>query len=567
MNHRRYTDLLIILAAGLFIYGYALGDAPLDRTEPHRALVAHEMVQSGDWVIPRLLGEVYLRKPPLIYWVEAVAEKIAGHGDELVWRLPSAIGSALLAVFLAWWSGRWFGDFARLAAGIGCLAIVAVWEQDRGADIDALNTLASVITACIILEILYGPTRRGWLWTIWLSISMGATLLLKGPSGLTAVLGALLGPSILLRDWKWMRRPGIWIGFVAGIAMFAVYAVIAKHRISAEHLPTDTAGMKEGLQRLVLHRAGDVLPAIAAAGKTLVYSLPVGLVIPFAFLLISKSPKEDITRRRMLAVLGTFAAALVIWVLSGNKNERYEYVTLPLLAPLVGAVAVGWNEDKFSPASRRALEFTFAAVGVMFVVAHLLITKKIWHTTWDIVIIALAAVCSIAAGVYMIPGWFTRKLWVSGYGILVLIVLLSVPVGDRKNIERRDYSAKNAAMELRDFIGAGSTIGVCSMVRDQPELFYYAGVKVQAFGEQKQSALAAAPGGRWVLLTQNDRFPEYSTIKRDIPHAFPYGGRWLKMPKSKAGEGIFVAWYDPPAGESKVTHDLTTGVSSNNADE
>ena len=78
-------QLLIVLLAGLFIYGFRLGDSPLDRTEPFRARwSAHlEMVKGGDWLIPRLYGEVYLRKPPLIYWIEAGTEKLMGRGDEL----------------------------------------------------------------------------------------------------------------------------------------------------------------------------------------------------------------------------------------------------------------------------------------------------------------------------------------------------------------------------------------------------------------------------------------------------------------------------------------------------
>src|SRR5206468_426184 len=130
------------------------GVAPLAGTEPLRALVAHQMVQrGGDWMIPRIYGELYLRKPPLQYWIIAAFEKLFGVGNEFVWRLPSALGSALLAVFLAWWAGRWFGPRARLVAGFACLGILALWAQDRGGDIDALNTAASVVSACCILEL------------------------------------------------------------------------------------------------------------------------------------------------------------------------------------------------------------------------------------------------------------------------------------------------------------------------------------------------------------------------------------------------------------------------------
>jgi len=166
-------------------------------------MVAHQMVQSGDLLVPHIYGELYLRKPPLQYWIVAATEWAAGRGNEFIWRLPSAVGSAMLAVFLAWWAGRWFGGRARLVTGFSCLALVALWAQDRGGDIDALNTFCCIVAACCILEIAVGPTRRPWAWCIALTLSIGATLLLKGPAALPTILGALLGSALLVAG----RRP------------------------------------------------------------------------------------------------------------------------------------------------------------------------------------------------------------------------------------------------------------------------------------------------------------------------------------------------------------------------
>jgi len=188
---RKFSQLVLIFVAGMLIYGWKLGAPPIAGTEPLRALVAHQMVQSGTLLIPSIYGELYLRKPPLQYWIIAAAEKIAGVGNELVWRLPSAIGSAFLAAFLAWWTARWFGDRARLVTGFSCLALVALWSQDRGADIDALDTLASILTACCVLEMGFGPTEKRGIWTTVLGLCVGAMLLLKGPAGLPTTIGAL----------------------------------------------------------------------------------------------------------------------------------------------------------------------------------------------------------------------------------------------------------------------------------------------------------------------------------------------------------------------------------------
>src|SRR4051812_34105899 len=61
----RHALLVFIFAAASF--SFSLGAAPLSGTEGPRAIPAHQMVQSGHYVIPTLYGYTYLKKPPLHY--------------------------------------------------------------------------------------------------------------------------------------------------------------------------------------------------------------------------------------------------------------------------------------------------------------------------------------------------------------------------------------------------------------------------------------------------------------------------------------------------------------------
>jgi 4-amino-4-deoxy-L-arabinose transferase-like glycosyltransferase len=561
-------ELLLILLAGLFVYCWKLGDSPLDRTEPHRALVAHQMATGGDWLIPHLFGEVYLRKPPLIYWLQAATEKVVGHGNEFVWRLPSAVGSALLAVVLAWWASRWFGPFARLPAGFACLALIALWEQDRGADIDALNTVASVIAAMVILEILFGdratpiapgesrtvPVRSSFHvgWTFALAVFTWATLMLKGPGGFPPVLGAILGPAIVLRTWHRLRRPSLWLGLLLGIAGFVTYGVLVKLEIHRRGLVTDKAGLKEAMQRMLLHDVHQLWPASTAFVTALLFAIPVSLAIPFALGLVRRDSKADPRRQRVLAIVSTIAAALVIWFIAGNGNPRYEYVALPLLAPLVGAVAVGWREGKFSSASIGGMRAILIGVCGLWIGVQLILTAALWHRSADHVSIVVAAALSVILGITAAVMWIRSRYRLAAPLLAVVILLLAVPLSDRKNIERRRKSAQSTAQQLRGIVGDGTSVGVGSMVRDMPELFYYAGVQVHAYGEFGLPALAADPSGRWVVLSQNPMFPELSTLQEQVPNAFPRGVTKLNMPDPR--DKVYVGWYDPPAGASREVH-------------
>ena len=64
--------------------------------------IARWMLQSGDWLIPRLNGIPFFHKPPLLYWLEAAA--MAAFGVH-VWalRLVPALhaGLMLLAMYLS----------------------------------------------------------------------------------------------------------------------------------------------------------------------------------------------------------------------------------------------------------------------------------------------------------------------------------------------------------------------------------------------------------------------------------------------------------------------------------
>src|SRR6516225_2754259 len=65
---------LLVAGICLVLFFTGLGSVPFyTRGEPREALVAREMVRTGEWLVPsRPEGEL-TRKPPLFYWVAASA--------------------------------------------------------------------------------------------------------------------------------------------------------------------------------------------------------------------------------------------------------------------------------------------------------------------------------------------------------------------------------------------------------------------------------------------------------------------------------------------------------------
>src|SRR5439155_1137272 len=116
-------QLVILLALSLLFFLPKLGMPFLDPDEGLYATIAQEMLGDGDWVIPHVNGLPYLEKPPLYFWLTALAFRVAGP-SEWATRLPSAL-AALGTVTLTWRVGRrLYGARAGLLAGLVVATVV-----------------------------------------------------------------------------------------------------------------------------------------------------------------------------------------------------------------------------------------------------------------------------------------------------------------------------------------------------------------------------------------------------------------------------------------------------------
>ncbi|MEG4918261.1 glycosyltransferase family 39 protein [Microcoleus sp. B7-D4] len=84
-------SLLWLCAIAWVGFLWNLGNIGLvDETEPLFAEAARQMTVTGDWITPYFNGETRFDKPPLIYWLMAVAYRTLGVNEWAV-RLPSAL--------------------------------------------------------------------------------------------------------------------------------------------------------------------------------------------------------------------------------------------------------------------------------------------------------------------------------------------------------------------------------------------------------------------------------------------------------------------------------------------
>ena len=180
---------ILTLAAGL-----GLRD-PWAPDEPRYALIAAEMLQSGDWSVTRLGGVIYAQKPPVYFWLLAAAQGLAGLRPGFL--LPSLL-AGLGTLALVWDLARrlWSRETAWWAA-LGLLACLQFTMQARSAQIDAVLCFFTTLSLYGLLRhLLQGPD---WRWFSLGCLAAGVGVMTKG-------VGFL--PLLVLLPWAGMRGAG-----------------------------------------------------------------------------------------------------------------------------------------------------------------------------------------------------------------------------------------------------------------------------------------------------------------------------------------------------------------------
>ncbi len=206
--------------------------------EPRYAWIARDMMESGDWITPRLYGSPWFEKPPLYYWGAALSFKLLGVSETTA-RLPSAIAALLATLALAWLAWRVYGSatarwlllllpssagmigFSHSAATdmpfsamLTCamvpaavlLGMVPTSRETAGSDRDFATSLSKITT--LVTAALFG-------------LFLGYAMLAKGPAAIILSGGAVVCWAAYTKRWKETLR----LLHPVAIAVFCVVAL------------------------------------------------------------------------------------------------------------------------------------------------------------------------------------------------------------------------------------------------------------------------------------------------------------------------------------------------------
>ncbi len=362
--------LLVVFMCALVLIGLGIGlRDPWPADEPRFALIAQEMLQTGQFWIPHRAGELYPDKPPIFMWASALA--IAATGSvRLGFLLPSllaALGTLLLVMDL---SRRLYGKRIAGLAGAAMLATILFVMQAKSAQIDMLLTFFTTLGAYGFLRhALLGPAR-GW-WLIgWAAIGLG--ILTKG-------VGIL--PLLLLPAWAWLAWRGkaqalAWKDVGLGLAtLLGVLAVWGLPMIAMATFGNDPA-LAAYRDNILFKQTGERYVSAWHHVKPWWYYLvsvlpwawmPLVLALPWAVPAWARRLRR--LDARMLLPLSGVVLIVVFFSLSPGKRGVYILPSIPLLVLALAPLLPGLL-------GKRSLHWlgagVLACLGGFFLVAGLL---------------------------------------------------------------------------------------------------------------------------------------------------------------------------------------------------
>lgn len=331
---------LLLLGAGL-----GLRD-PWPADEPRFALIAQQMLDSGQWLFPHRGLELYSDKPPLFLWLQAAA--IGVTGLRVGFLVPSLL-AALLTLWCVYDLGRrlWTPAVGRHAAWLTLLAFQFAFQAKK-AQIDPL--LVAWVTLAnygLLRHLLLGPDRRWWVLG-WAAAGLG--VITKGV-GVLALLMLLPAAWAAWRGWHgrghralanarvggWLHGILAFVGVIAAWLLPMLWVVWAGgdpvHRAYADDiLFHQTAGRYAG-------RWAHPQPWWYFAPVLLLAWLPTTLALPWALPAWRRRLRRG--DARYLLPLAWVVLVVAFFSFASGKRDMYILPALPMLALAIAPLLPG----------------------------------------------------------------------------------------------------------------------------------------------------------------------------------------------------------------------------------
>ncbi|HUN57347.1 MAG TPA: glycosyltransferase family 39 protein [Candidatus Binataceae bacterium] len=363
----RRAVLAFVIALAILSLGL---NAPFAKDqEPQSAQWVVDIVQHGHWLLPYDYYGYVERKPPLFYWLSALAvEATGGRVNETLARFPSLIAGAALAAEVMLWASAAFDGFTGWLAFLFLLGMYGFASRATLALTDMLMTTLMLTGYYLLQPLLEGrmSMRRAAV----IGIVLGLGILTKGPIALALPAVAAVIYLLLMRTnplrmltarWPWtilalaVAIAALWYvpAFIAGRSS-DLLGVFAQENFG-HFMPATMGGTGEASR-----------PFYYIALRLLGGTLPLCLLLPAV---IAALPRLEERLRRAIAYQSAMVlAVLLIFSLASAKRDDY---ILPAIPPLAIIIASLFSPAFIGPSVKLARGLRDTTAGIIALAAGL----------------------------------------------------------------------------------------------------------------------------------------------------------------------------------------------------
>ncbi len=318
---------LAFLCGMLFLS--SLQSYDLSKRETREALAVYEMVNHGDFFLPKINGDTLRTKPPLFHWMACLFSFAGGKVDEWSARLPSALAATAGVFCVFCFALAVFDRRTALLSAIILATNVKYLEMANKARVDMTLTLFVFLA---YLFFYFGYKTRRVVYFQAFFIAMGVASLTKGPLGFLLPFAAIIPFLMVRKEVGFLREIGLGKGAVIILAILCIWLVpalligrgelldIIYQETIARFLGTTT---HQGHYEPFYYYLPQILGGLA----------PWSLFLPLALYWGFKNVKKG---DALLFVLIWFVSTFIFFSLSAGKRADYLLPLYPAAALLIG---------------------------------------------------------------------------------------------------------------------------------------------------------------------------------------------------------------------------------------
>ncbi len=441
------TGLVFLLSA--IVLTINLGQSPLFLEEPRRAIVALEMLLSGNYWVPTIHGELYLNKPPAFNWLIAIGFRIFGM-HEWVPRAITVASFLLMAWLMYRISRHYIAEKSSLLAT--CLFLVSsdiLFYFSFLGEIDLFFSLVSFLSIILIFH--FGEQKRFWLLFLSVYLFSAIGFLSKGLPSLLFPFFSLLGYFIWKKDFKRLFSIQHIVGVIGLVAIlgsyFYKYNQYAEATVFLENLWSESSERTKeagGIWSFLLHLGSFPFSLVFAM-------LPAGFLLIFwqnsSFLNIKTQPFLFFCLLMLLVNLPVY------WISTGTRS-RYLYMFYPFATFLFTNLYY-----QFPPTYARMIWFKKVIYGISWLVLLVFLLAllpfaslpKLYNLN-SILILALIT------GLVLILAQYKRQFSKLYLLVMILLVVRGVYgwiLTESRVAESNAAIDKEIAIEMAELVGEG----------------------------------------------------------------------------------------------------------------